>query len=82
MSKPADVQYLEDLAAGYANSFIDGWQDERRRLLYIAKIHEELLAAAEEFVQRVERGEIRSKYTYNKFREILVRSTPIEQTKG
>lgn len=31
-----DVQYLRDLAKGYANSFIDGWQAEHRRLNAIA----------------------------------------------
>jgi len=27
--------------------------------------------AAQEFVERVERGEVRSKYTYSKFKELL-----------
>lgn len=31
-----DVQYLRDLAKGYANSFVDGWQEEHRRLNAIA----------------------------------------------
>jgi len=31
-----DVQYLRDIAKGYANSFIDGWQAEHRRLNAIA----------------------------------------------
>lgn len=31
-----------------------------------------LILAAREFVERCERGEIRSKYTYGKFKEILL----------
>lgn len=36
MIRDPDVQYLRDLARGYANSFVDGWQAEHRRLNAIA----------------------------------------------
>jgi len=32
-----------------------------------------MYAAVKEFVQRVEAGEVRSTYTYNKFKEILLK---------
>lgn len=35
----------------------------------------DLLEAMQEFVGRVEKGEVRSKYTYTKFKEIISRAT-------
>jgi len=34
-----------------------------------------LESAMQEFVDRCDKGEVRSKYTYNKFKEILAKST-------
>jgi hypothetical protein len=42
-----DVQYLRDLAKGYANSFVDGWQEEYRRLQAIADRLESLIPRRE-----------------------------------
>jgi len=46
-------------------------QNENLRL---RKSLSEALEAMQEFVDRVERGEVRSKYTYNKYKAILAKT--------
>lgn len=40
-----DVQYLRDLAKGYANSFVEGWQSDFRRLNAMADRLESFIQA-------------------------------------
>jgi hypothetical protein len=47
---------------------------------YLQHLFDSFRAAAQEFVERVERGEVRSTYTYNKFKTLL--AYPVQATSG
>lgn len=44
---------------------------DTKKLKLIINKHESMHEAMQEFVDRVERGEVRSRYTYSKFKNIL-----------
>jgi hypothetical protein len=44
---------------------------DTKKLKQVIIEHESMREAMQEFVDRVERGEVRSRYTYNKFKDIL-----------
>jgi hypothetical protein len=47
---------------------------------YLQHLFDSFRAAAQEFVERVERGEVRSTYTYGKFKALL--AYPVQATSG
>lgn len=53
--------------------------DSTRSINDIVPVPIELVMAVEEFVARVERGEIRSTHTYNKFKECLAMTYELQE---
>lgn len=78
------MKYEGKLYAKYAGKFIELIEtgkefddlkkqcfDRANRVIELASENELLKEAMREFVERVDKGEVKSKYTYNKFKRLL-----------
>ena len=63
-------EHTEKVMCSYKNEYIQEKHDAVVIAEYTKKM-QSLIDAAQEFVDRCERGEVRSKYTYAKFKKIL-----------